>query len=111
MRNERKPAWTVEQVAAVKERLEQALEEDGFAPQKAHDIVFHVTDWIEDLLALHGVISEPEKRSNREIRAALVNLLVHVPPHLNAARYLYGLGEVEDVFDLGILAGESATEE
>jgi hypothetical protein len=42
-------------------------------------------------------------KSDVEICQAITDFLVHVPPHLNAAKFLYGLGGVEDVFDLGVV--------
>jgi hypothetical protein len=62
-------------------------------------------DWREELSALHDLVSDIEHRSPEEIRKVLTDFLIHAPAHVNAAKFLYDLGGVEDVFELGLLAG------
>ncbi len=96
-------ASEIQRLAQLRQRLEQALKQQGLSNQQSQDVAFHLLDWIEDLCTLYHLYEEMSHKSDAEICQAITDFLVHVPPHLNAAKFLYGLGEVEDVFDLGIV--------
>lgn len=91
-------------LAQLRQRLEQALKHQGLSDQKSQDVAFHMLDWIENLYTLCHLYQDMSNKSDAEIYKAITAFLVHVPPHLNAAKFLYGLGGVEDVFDLGIVS-------
>ena len=83
--------------------LEEAFNKDKTTRKDSSDIAFHMLDWIEDLEELYQLFVDIEEKNDNEIRDAIEGFLVHVPPHLNAARFLTGLGKVEDVFNLDLI--------
>lgn len=68
------------------------------------DIGFHMTDWLDDLEALHQTFSAPESLSPAELQELLINFLVHVPNHVAAAAKLAADYPVSDVFEVGAVA-------
>ncbi|MEP0848301.1 MAG: hypothetical protein HRF50_15945 [Phycisphaerae bacterium] len=70
----------------------------------ASDIGFHLTDWNSDAAFLVALHLFPERFAPEEVKAGVMNLVVHAPNHLAAAAKLAG-HPVEDVFGLGALAG------
>jgi len=82
-------------------RLEQVFRQEGYSKGKAYDLAFHMVDWVKDFDALHMLYSRIDKRTDKQILDTVVDFLVHAPHHVNAAKFLYGLGAPEDVFDLG----------
>lgn len=91
----------------IRDRIEQTLAEEGLSPERAHDVAFHMLDWRKELNALHELYSNIDDKPAEEIRKVLIDFLTHAPAHVNAARFLYELGGVEDVFELGLLRGSS----
>lgn len=88
-------------------RLEEVFAKEGLSDEKAHEVAFHMLDWSGELEDLYDLYKNMEKKSDSEIDKIIVDFLIHVPQHVNAARFLYGLGEVQDVFELGIMKGDS----
>lgn len=86
----------------IQQRIQTAFEEMGETTSVAHDIAFHMTDWLSDIKDLQEVYSNIENLSTDEITAFVYKFLAHVPNHLNAAMKLSGIGKVEDVFNVGI---------
>ncbi len=76
-----------------------------FSRKKAHDIVFHMHDWITSLGVLVSYYKDPDKYSEDEIRLILSYFLVDAPEHIIAATKLYTGFDVTDVFGVG--AGHS----
>jgi hypothetical protein len=63
-----------------------------------------MTDWdhnVDDLVKLY---KHPESFSDDEILSIIIQFLAHVPNHVAAAKKLAGLGPVEDIFKVGVLA-------
>lgn len=90
----------------IKERIQKAFQESGENEKVAHDIAFHLTDWTHNLKNLVELYSNINNASSDEIRSIVIQFLVHVPNHLNAAMKLSGVGNVEDVFEVGIFEEE-----
>ena len=44
---------------------------------------------------------------DKEIREAVINVLVRAPNHLAAAKKVIGLGPIEDIFGVGVLEEDS----
>lgn len=86
----------------IQQRMRIAFEEIEETSSVAHDIAFHMTDWLSDIRDLQETYSNIENLSSDEIRSFVYKFLAHVPNHLNAAMKLSGIGKVEDVFQVGI---------
>jgi hypothetical protein len=97
----RKAARQRRRYVKLKTRLEGALRADGYSQRKAHDIAFHMLDWLEDLDLLWTLYRNVDRRTHKEICNSIFYFLTHAPHHLDAAKYLIGLGEPQDVFKLG----------
>ncbi|MCP4372736.1 MAG: hypothetical protein GY797_32200 [Deltaproteobacteria bacterium] len=83
--------------------LKRAFENEGQSSRLSHDMAFHMLDWLPELKQLFDLFNEIEIKENGEIIKTITNFLIHAPEHINAAKFIYGLGEVEDVFDLGVV--------
>lgn len=86
----------------IQKRIQTAFEEIEETKAFAHDIAFHMTDWISDINDLQEIYSNIEMVSNDEITGFVYKFLAHVPNHLNAAMKLSGIGKVEDVFGVNL---------
>lgn len=86
----------------IQQRISKAFEEFAENQTIAHDIGFHMTDWLGDIKDLLEVYSNIENLSDDEITGFVYKFLAHVPNHLNAAHKLTGLGKLDDVFNVGI---------
>ena len=92
----------------LRESIERALINKGYIPdEKLQAIVFHLTDWIDDLSTFNQIIGDPDAFDGDEIHQILVRFLTHVPNHLAAASKLFLGIPVTDVFDVGAIS-ESA---
>ena len=92
----------VENEIKIQQRIQTAFEEMEETKSVAHDIAFHMTDWLSDIQDLQKTYSNIDNLSNYEITSFVYKFLAHVPNHLNAAMKLSGIGKVEDVFGVGI---------
>lgn len=90
----------------IKAVISRAIAPD-FVASVAEDIAFHLTDWSEDAAFLVALHLYPERLSPAEIRAGVIDLIVHAPNHLAAAAKLAG-HPIEDVFGLGELVEDSS---
>ena len=72
-----------------------------YSDAAVRDIVFHMTDWLDDLDRYHTFCEAPEAPSTAEVEELLKDFLVHVPNHLAAASKLYTGIPVTDMFDVG----------
>ena len=99
--NRRDPGSSHERHAQLRCRFERALAKEGYGRQRATDIAFHLLDWMEQLEALHRLYQHADAQSDCEILVALIDFMVHAPHHINAAKFLIGLGAPDDVFGLG----------
>jgi hypothetical protein len=80
------------------DRMAAALEADH--PEKAHDIAFHLSDWIADAAFLVSLHLQPDAFTDEDIRDRIEALLIHAPAHVVAAATL-AEHEVADVFEVG----------
>jgi hypothetical protein len=88
----------------LRDRIAQAFASSMGEPEVAREIAFHMTDWdhnVDDLIRLY---EQAESLSDEEIRKIVLQLLAHVPNHGAAAKKLVGMGPIEDVFGVGVLA-------
>ncbi|MEW5976653.1 MAG: hypothetical protein AB1898_12695 [Acidobacteriota bacterium] len=86
----------------VVKRIAAAFIDSGFEPQRAKDLAFHMTDWLDDLNEIVKLYGNISRATDEQLRKSIIQFLVHVPNHLAAAKKLIGLGSIEDVFDLGV---------
>jgi hypothetical protein len=83
--------------------LEKALAENaGLDATRAHDIAFHLTDWIGDAAFLVALHLYPERFDKATIAKGISILLAHAPNHLAAAAKLFGM-PIQDIFDVDAL--------
>ena len=83
-------------------RLQRALVSDGLSERKARDIAFHMLDWLKDLDALHRIYRRITGMTDREVCGVVTGFLVHAAHHIDAAKFLYGLGAPSDLFNIGL---------
>ena len=93
---------TFENRIKIQQKIQTAFEELEGTRSAAHDIAFHMTDWLSDAKDLQDIYSNIENVTNDEISSFVYKFLAHVPHHLNAAMKLSGIGKVVDVFQVGI---------
>ena len=88
----------------VRRQIEASLAEIGWDPPEARtEIGLHMTDWIDELSALHSFYRDPSGFDAESVQELLVRFLVHVPNHLAAASKLMLDIPVTDVFGVGAL--------
>ena len=66
--------------ARIQSRLEGALASDG--EERAREIAFHMTDWLNELVALVRIYRDPDNATDDEIASALLDFLIHAPSHI-----------------------------
>lgn len=91
----------------IQQRIAKAFESVVENKNVAHDIGFHMTDWLSDIRDLNETYSKIDDLSDKDIRAFVYGFLAQVPNHLNAAMKLSGIGKVEDVFEVGIFEDDN----
>jgi len=77
------------------------LKHGDFTEEEAHDIGFHLSDWMGDAAFLLAVYLYPEKFTKKEIDWGVRQVLVHAPHHIMAAATLHGK-PLQDTFNLGV---------
>jgi hypothetical protein len=85
----------------LRRKLEEVFRAEGYSGRKASDLAFHMLDWLEDREDLWTLYRNLGRRDHEQILDCIIGFLVHAPHHLDAAKYLAGLGPPEDVFKLG----------
>jgi hypothetical protein len=94
--------------AVIEARIRKvAMGEMSLSPEVANDVAFHMTDWLDNLVAYLQFCAEPNEKSEAEVGELLTDFLVHVPNHLAAASKLYTGLPVTDVFHVGATAENS----
>ena len=68
-----------------KQVMTRALKNNGVSETETHEIVFHLTDWLDDLKPFVDFLEKPEIYKDEEIRRILIRFLVHAPDHLKTA--------------------------
>jgi len=81
---------------AVQELIAQALA-GSYSRTVANEMAFHLVDWKSDAGFLVALVLFPKEFTRREIRAGMIQLLVHVP-HLVIAAARLGDHSTEDIF-------------
>ncbi len=89
---------------AIVSSIEKAMKKMDLTDEKAHDIAFHMTDWLEDLAKLQKYYEAPEKLSSDEASDLLMKFLLHVPNHIAAAMKLISDFPVTDIFEVGAVS-------
>ena len=84
----------------MRNRMSTALAGD-YSPDRAHEIAFHLVDWVSDAAFIMAVHLFPERFTNEELVAGADMLLIHAPNHLAAAAKLAG-HPIQDIFDVGV---------
>ena len=87
----------------VVDRIVAALAETDISEDRAREIAFHLTDWDNNLEDLVKLYDPSQELNNGEVIRIIVEFLVHVPNHVAAAMKLFGLGPIEDLFEVGVL--------
>lgn len=86
----------------VRERIVSTLTEYELDSDVVRDIAFHLTDWKENLDEILDLYNRPDDLSDEQVHKILVKFLAHVPNHIAAAKKLFGLGPIEDIFKVGV---------
>jgi hypothetical protein len=91
--------------AKIRTQIERsALDEMELSPERARDVAFHMTDWLDDLQRYVKFCENPDSYSPEEVDELLLALLGHVPNHIAAAAKLYADMPVSDIFAVGSTA-------
>jgi hypothetical protein len=90
--------------------IEKALLECEYDPATARDVAFHMTDWLSELRDYAAFTSDPDALDSQAVADLLIQFLVHVPAHLNAAHRLLMDDPVTDPFGIGAVSEGSAPE-
>lgn len=87
----------------IRQRLYEVLSHSNAygSEKEQQDIVFHMTDWIDDLKQWVEFCQNPSAMSNNEVEKVLTNFLIHVPNHIAAASKLMLNIPVRDIFEVG----------
>ncbi|HRK21924.1 MAG TPA: hypothetical protein PLX06_08950 [Fimbriimonadaceae bacterium] len=86
--------------AEVVKRIESAMTPE-FSPERAHDIAFHVSDWVAEAASVVALHLAPDRFTDEELRDICERLAIHANHHLMAATALQGQ-PLQDVFELGL---------
>lgn len=87
--------------ARISDALKSMLVEQGYEPEDRRDqLVFHMTDWLDDLSRWAEICDKPEEFDAGHIEKVLTGFLLHVPNHLAAASKLMLDVPVTDVFNV-----------
>lgn len=71
------------------------------SPERARDVAFHMTDWLDDLQRYVKFCENPDSYGPEEVDELLLAFLGHVPNHIAAAAKLYADMPVSDIFAVG----------
>jgi hypothetical protein len=107
------PSWAEEKMRAwkewvgpIQERFSGVLRRElGLTKAAADEAAFHLTDWSEELYLLHDLFEHPKKRTDREVRDALMGFVAHASHHVAAAHRAIMDLPVTDVFGIGAVKG------
>jgi hypothetical protein len=91
--------------ARLRRKIESALLAHGENSFVANEVAFHMTDWLDDLNALVDLYSGRTRWTPARVDDVLGDFLVHVPNHIAAAGKVLCDFEVDDIFQVGAIAG------
>ena len=86
-------------------KIESALLARGENSFVASEVAFQMTDWLDDLNALADLFSGRTRWTPERVEEILTAFLVHVPNHIAAASKVLCDLEVDDIFQVGAIAG------
>lgn len=93
-------------VEKMKSRLQQALEGIDMDPADIPNVIFHMTDWVDEMEKWEQFCNNPEALTPEELQSVLTEFIYVVPSHLAAAsKYLTGM-PVADIFHIGATSEE-----
>ena len=78
-----------------------AKSEMELSDDAAHDVAFHMTDWLNNLAEWVNFCSNPELINDDQLCELMLRFLVHVPNHVAAASKLFADVPVTDIFNVG----------
>ena len=90
----------------IKRALSVVLQDMDLNPEQVDDVIFHMTDWLEDLYNWSEFCANPNEYSPEELQKMLIKFLSHVPAHVAAACKLVTSLPVSDVFGIGATSEE-----
>jgi hypothetical protein len=91
----------------IRTRISNSLEVSGIDPSGLQsDIVFHMTDWLDEMELFQHFCEDPSSFNPEEINNLLITFLTHVPNHLAAASKLFLGIPVTDIFNVGSTSEE-----
>jgi hypothetical protein len=90
------PHGRTRDACAVENLVAEALS-DSYPRKKSAEIAFHLVDWNSNAAFLVALLLFPKRFTYEEIRAGVIQLLVHAPHHVVAAARLGG-HPIEDIF-------------
>ena len=70
---------------AVQRIRELFLQGEEYTEDQAHEIAFHLTDWIDDLVPFVNFLENPKTVDADRAMDIIVKFLAHAPDHLRAA--------------------------
>lgn len=86
----------------IKSMLAEVLKKTKtYTEEECEDIIFHMTDWLENLTELFEVYSNPKNSNYKKVKKVLIDFLVHVPNHISAASKIMLDQPTEDIFNVG----------
>lgn len=66
--------------------INRIFENSGaYSEQQVKEIVFHLTDWVDDLKPLADFLKDPTKCGDDEAMQIIIRFLAHAPDHLKIA--------------------------
>ena len=93
-------------VAAIENAMDAEM---GLSSKNAHDVAFHMTDWLDDFASLQKFFESPENYSYDEVSDLLMGFLIHAPNHIAAASKLMTGIPVTDIFGVGATSEDDAS--
>ncbi len=87
--------------------IEVAINKNKLPEHVAHDVAFHMTDWLQELARYSEFCANPNNLTDREVNELLLAFLTHAPNHIAAASKLYIEIPVTDVFGVGAISEEN----
>jgi hypothetical protein len=83
------------QTELAKQVIRRIFQESGaYSEKQVEEIVFHLTDWIDDLKPFADFLDAPKSCADDEAMQIIIRFLAHAPDHLRiAAEHVLDPGE------------------
>lgn len=72
-------------IELAKSVMKRALISYEVSEKRANEIVFHLTDWIDDLIPFVNFLEDPASHSDEAVEELIIKFLAHAPDHLKCA--------------------------